>query len=310
LIEHASERIGLRFLGTSAGELYPGIWCRCRRCDGARRAGGRNLRQSACALLGDLTEREDSPDGIGPLLKADALIDFPPEIVSQGWRWGADFTRLRSLFVTHSHGDHFLPYLLRWRSKPRETSDDPPFEMGGPRFTELPLLTLYGNQAVESRLRAELGGDLSAYGMDFVRVAALQPFEAGRWAVTPVAANHDVGREDAVNYVFQMRGLTIYYGLDSDEPLPDTWDALSAFRFDVMIFESTYGFGNGSNHMNFERLTRTAERIRDAGMLKPNGTILATHFSPHHCPLHDETAERLSRFGIQAAYDGMDWFSE
>jgi phosphoribosyl 1,2-cyclic phosphate phosphodiesterase len=298
---------GLRFLGTSAGELYPGIWCRCRNCEASRRAGGSSLRQSACALLGDLSPQGETPDGTAPLLRAETLIDFPPEIVSQGWKWGVDFSRLTTLLMTHSHGDHFLPYLLRWRGRPRVLSPEPPTDTGGPRFTELPPLAVYGNRAVEDRLLSELGANLNDYDLEFVRVTPFQPFDAGAWKALPVAANHDRGKEDAVNYVLQGEGLTLYYGLDSDFPLPETWEALSGFRYDAMIFESTYGFGDGGNHMNFERLIRAVERIREAGWLNPGGSVIATHFSPHHCPPHPETAEYLGRFGILAAFDGMDW---
>lgn len=300
----------LRFLGTSAGELYPGIWCRCRNCESARRMGGLSLRQSACALLGDLTAQPESPPGLHPLLRGDTLIDFPPEIVSQGWKWGVDFSLVTTLLVTHSHGDHFLPYLLRWRGRPAETSEDPPPVYSAPRFTALPTLRVFGNAAVEERLRGELGANLSYYDMEFTRVTAFEPFTAGDLSVTPVPANHDRGREEAMNYILRRGLSTIFYGLDSDAPLPETWEALSHHRFDLMIFEGTYGLGDGGNHMNFARLIQTAERIRSENLLAEGGVIMATHFSPHHCPPHPETAQFLKPHGIEAAFDGLDWSNE
>ncbi len=242
-----------------------------------------------------------------PLLQADTLIDFPPEIVSQAWRWGVDFSRMTALFVTHSHGDHFLPYLLRWRYRPARLSPHPDTSLGGPRFTELPLLRIVGNAAVEARLRDEIGNDLFAYDIEFIPITPFQPLEVNGWEALPVAANHDVGVEDAVNYILHRDGTTIFYGLDSNEPLPATWDALCAHRFDLMIWEGTYGLGNGGNHMNFERLIQTAERIQDAGLLNEGGRIIASHFSPHHGPPHAETADILRPHGIETAFDGMDW---
>jgi hypothetical protein len=35
----------LIFLGTSAGEQYPGAWRRWENCEKARRLGGRNIRK-------------------------------------------------------------------------------------------------------------------------------------------------------------------------------------------------------------------------------------------------------------------------
>jgi phosphoribosyl 1,2-cyclic phosphate phosphodiesterase len=241
-------------------------------------------------------------------MRADTLIDFPPEIVSQGWKWGVDFSLLTTLLVTHSHGDHFLPYLLRWRGRPHEITDRPTTERGAPRFTRLPVLNVYGNAAVEARVREELGQNLSHYDLEFTRVEACRRFTAGDLQVTPVPANHDVGREDAVNYILRHGRATIFYGLDSDFPLPETWEALSEHRFDLMIFEGTYGLGTGGgNHMNFDRLIRTAERIREENLLTDTGTIMASHFSPHHCPPHPETVALLKPHGIEAAFDGLDW---
>ena len=54
------------FLGTSAGEQYPGAWCKCENCEKARRLGGRNIRKNSCAWL--------APD---------CLIDFPGDIFMQ-----------------------------------------------------------------------------------------------------------------------------------------------------------------------------------------------------------------------------------
>jgi hypothetical protein len=47
----------VRFLGTSAGELYPGIWCRCRHCQQARSGDEINRRQSAALYV----EPESAP---------------------------------------------------------------------------------------------------------------------------------------------------------------------------------------------------------------------------------------------------------
>ena len=40
-----------QFLGTSAGEQFPGLWCQCPTCAKARALGGRNIRSNSCAFL-------------------------------------------------------------------------------------------------------------------------------------------------------------------------------------------------------------------------------------------------------------------
>jgi phosphoribosyl 1,2-cyclic phosphate phosphodiesterase len=289
----------LRFLGTSAGELYPGLWCRCANCAAARASDDpRDRRQSATVAV--YPRGTDDPAGL-------TLIDFPPEIASQCERHGVDLTRLERLLVTHSHGDHWFPYLLRWRARPAAVSETPPTDTGGPRFTPLPTLRVYGNAAVESILRRELGDHLEAYDLTHARVAAGERLTVGPLTVTPLAANHDVGREDVVHYVLTAPdGATVLYGLDGDSFLPETRAALRAFRFDAVILESTYGLGNGRNHRNFARVIEEADWFRAEGLMKPDGRIIATHFSPHHCPPHARTAVYLAEHGVEAAYDGLE----
>src|SRR5262245_13187481 len=117
----------LRFLGTSAGELYPGLWCRCRNCDAARRGTLQDQRQSAALVVAP-----DAP----PTSAGSLLIDFPSEIASQAQRHHLDLPALEHLLMTHSHGDHWFPYLLRWRWRPNafcRPGEMAPQEVGGPR---------------------------------------------------------------------------------------------------------------------------------------------------------------------------------
>src|SRR5688572_27716794 len=105
----------VRWLGTSAGELYPGLWCRCRNCQRAREGRDEDRRQSA-ALYVELG-LENQADELGSPGRG-VLIDFPSEIATQTQHYGVNLPELQSLLVTHSHGDHWFPYLLRWRSPP------------------------------------------------------------------------------------------------------------------------------------------------------------------------------------------------
>jgi phosphoribosyl 1,2-cyclic phosphate phosphodiesterase len=296
----------LRFLGTSAGELYPGLWCRCRNCEHARRGEPQDHRQSAALVIepDDVTTIADTPRPTGGL-----LIDFPSEIAAQAYRYSLELPELENLLVTHSHGDHWFPYLLRWRSRPAVTclpGETAPYETGGPRFTDLPTLHIWGNAAVEAILRRELGDDLTPFALAFHSLHPGDAFRARNFAITALPANHDVGREEALHYVVQDGEHTLLYGLDGDTFLPETREALRAFQFDVVIMESTYGFGDGRNHRNFARLISEAAWFREENLLTAEGQIIATHFSPHHCPPHQETYDYLRSHDILASWDGME----
>jgi phosphoribosyl 1,2-cyclic phosphate phosphodiesterase len=262
------------------------------------------MRQSA-ALIVEPGEGAQSHDGAR---SSAVMIDFPSEIASQSARHGVDLSALQHLLITHSHGDHWFPYLLRWRARPPEISaagEVAPVRFGAPRFTELPLLHIWGNSAVESVLRRELGDSLAALEIEFHKVGAGSDFVCGDIRASALPANHDVGRESALHYVLSDSSHSIFYGLDGDTFLPETRDALRGYKLDVVILESTYGHGDGRNHRNFARVLGEAEWLRQEVVLKPDGRIIATHFSPHHCPMHEETAAFLAPHGIEAAWDGM-----
>lgn len=296
----------LKFLGTSAGELYPGIWCRCRNCEQARRGDAPKDRRQSAALY---IERDTPPSSETPFASEAVLIDFPSEIADQAHRHQCPLPLLQYLLVTHSHGDHWFPYLLRWRSRPAEfcyPGEPAPTRTGAPRFTDLPTLHIWGNTEVEAVLYRELGKDLTPYKLEFHTVQPGETWTMGEFAVTALPANHDVGREAALHYILQTDAKTVLYGLDGDTFLPPTREALRDFTFDVVVMESTYGLGDGKNHRNFARLIEEADWLREANLLAANGRIVATHFSPHHCPPHQATEDRLRAHDILAAYDGME----
>ncbi len=233
-------------------------------------------------------------------------MDFPPEIAHQAFRHRVDLAGLRYLLMTHSHGDHWFPYLLRWRHRAEVISEDPPTNIGGPRFTALPTLHIYGNAAVEAVLQRELGSNLAPYDLEYHCIHPGDSFRAGAVSVTAVRANHDVGSEEALHYICQDVRATVLYGLDGSTFLSETRERLRDFRFDAVVLESTFGQGEGGGHRNFARLTEEADWFRQEKLLTGGGIIVATHFSPHHCPPHRQTEAYLRPFDIIAAWDGME----
>jgi phosphoribosyl 1,2-cyclic phosphate phosphodiesterase len=234
---------------------------------------------------------------------------MPSEIVQQAYRHKVDLPGLQYLLVTHSHGDHWFPYILRWRSRAAqlcEPGQAPPYHVGGPRFTHLPTLHIWGNTAVEAALRRELGQNLEPFAVEFHVVRPGSEFQVGDFAVTALLANHDLEREECLHYVVTERGKTVLYGLDGDSFLPATRDALRSFRLDTVVMEATFGFGEGRNHRNFARLLDEAAWLRAENLLTGAHPVVASHFSPHHCPLHQETHNFLRPHGLVPAWDGME----
>jgi phosphoribosyl 1,2-cyclic phosphate phosphodiesterase len=280
----------LKFLGTSAGEQYPGIWCNCENCSKARSLGGKNIRRNSCLLIDKNT-----------------LIDLPYEIVSQTRDFNVDLTAVENLLVTHSHKDHFHPYILLWRySKDNEaTLKDKKL---GPRFSPLPQLNVYGNKEVCRLVAEELPGEIKDYALTLNEIHPFEEFEMEGKKIVPVLANHSAGKDETpLNFIISDESSTIFYGLDSGWFLPESYEFIKNFKFDMVIVESTFGLASiDRQHFDFEKVKKAAELFQDDALLKENGFIMATHLSPHHSPLHDEAEAYFENENVEVAFDGME----
>ena len=289
----------LRFLGTSAGEQFPAIWCGCETCVVARVRGGPNIRTHAAAFLSD-----------------DVLIDFGPDVVRQARRFSVDLLSARHLFVTHCHADHLYPPHLFWRKMRPETVLPPDHSVTGPRFSELEKLNIYGSSDVVQSLEeyAESRGQPSPLSLEsqemnrweIHQVCPSQKATVGDLTYFAVEANHRDRKVQALNYVLQRGGVTILYALDTGVLDESTYAALCDFRFDLVVMDATFGLAMGSaRHLDFTQLCDIHVQFRVRGLMAEQGIFCASHISPHFSPPHEEYAEMLSAKGIVLAYDGM-----
>ena len=84
------------FLGTAAAEGFPAVFCNCRFCKEARILGGKNLRTRSQSLVND-----------------DLLIDLPADTYHHFLMNHIEGHKIKYLFVTHPHQDHFYPEELK-----------------------------------------------------------------------------------------------------------------------------------------------------------------------------------------------------
>ena len=87
-----------QYLGTAAAEGWPAVFCRCKYCLEAQRLGGKNIRTRSQAIVND-----------------DLLLDLPPDTYMHKLMNNLDLSRVKYLFVTHFHMDHFYPQELTVR---------------------------------------------------------------------------------------------------------------------------------------------------------------------------------------------------
>jgi hypothetical protein len=120
---------------------------------------------------------------------------------------------------------------------------------------------------------------------------------------------HQVMEQEALNYVIQRGGRTLLYAIDSSTILPLTLEALTEFRFDIVVLDGTFGWMEidpaTSGHHNFPMVEDTVGELRSADLLADDAQVLVSHISTHHVPPHDDIADELAKRGITLAYDGM-----
>ncbi|HML49099.1 MAG TPA: MBL fold metallo-hydrolase [Clostridia bacterium] len=281
------------FLGTSAGEGYPGFWCDCPHCRYAREHGGRNLRGNSCALVDDAL-----------------LLDMNDHFFVMVNRLGLRLDRIEHLLVTHPHVDHFTPWKLTQRAVPADLSDlseDQLKKRISPNFTPLPRLHVYGNRFVQAEMARvpRLLDAPDAFGLAFHLITEGQTFSAGPYTVTAVRANHGPEPGFAFNYILQRDGKTLLYASDTGGYDADMLAVLERFRFDCVILEGTFGLGASvPSHMSLEKNRAMLRYLNEKGLWAREPNLHITHICPHWAPPHDQYAPMLAAEGMEAAYDG------
>ncbi|MDD2579032.1 MAG: MBL fold metallo-hydrolase [Eubacteriales bacterium] len=285
----------LTFLGTGAGEGYPGRWCDCHHCRYARQHGGKNIRMNSCAMIDD-----------------DLLLDLNGEcFATAAWK-SIDLLQARYLLVTHAHEDHFVPQHLVWRRMPEGADRLTPDAMrpiAAPRFTPLPHLTVIGNHYVEAALRARIPADQEAdgYAMSFQTAQAGVPLEYPGLRIMPVQSRHGSSDDFALNYIIERGGKTILYALDTGGYTDAMIDILRRFRYDLIVMEGTRGDvdADPGGHMNMKKNLAMAKFFRSEHLLVPGGRFILSHLSPHWTPPHDKYEPMMREHQIDVAYDGL-----
>lgn len=190
------------------------------------------------------------------------------------------------IVLTHSHGDHFSPDVLRALAARRPV-----------RF--------YATKEVSS-LVPELPG------LTFVPVEPFTPFRAGKYGLLPLPSSHSTGipEETPVFYVISEGDTNLFYGLDGAWIPNKSFNRMKSIAFDAMVFDCTSGEIDGEfrifEHNTIPMLEYMLRSIRISfpSMLKPGCLLVAQHMARTLHTGPEELEKRLSSFGMTAAFDG------
>ncbi len=271
----------IKYLGTSAAEGWPAMFCKCDNCMRAIAAGGRNLRTRSQALIDNRI-----------------LIDFPPDTCYHVIFGGLRLSEIAVCLITHNHSDHLYVKDIGMIRK-------------GFAFPDIrECLTFYGTAAsgrdIENEI-ADIGADIE----DRIRFTEITPFRsfiAEGYSITPLEADHSPDT-DPVIYMIEKNGRSILYANDTGFFPDTTWEYLrsSGVRFDFVSLDCTAGISTRcrTGHMDLDTNTETAERLKYQGNSDSRTVFCSNHFSHNGGAIYDEFSEIAEAKGFITAYDGM-----
>lgn len=266
----------IQILGTAAAEGWPAIFCACKTCKKARAAGGKNIRSRSSVQIDDIYK-----------------IDLPPDTYYHVIRHNLDLSRLKYLFYTHSHGDHFAPDEIEYT---RESFSH--------NLANAPI-KVYANSKVISAVKSLC----DRYDMPLKPHTAepFIPIQADNLTFIPIIASH-APNEQCLNYVIRSKDATVLYASDTGDYCKETLDYISHLKFDLLIIECTFGLirpHRAVSHMNLDSVVALRNYLIKSGAANQSTRTVITHFSHNIGVLHDELEDAAGKYGIEVAYDGI-----
>ena len=276
------------FLGTSAANAFPEAFCRCDNCERARALGGPSLRKRSSLLIND-----------------DLLIDLGPDIMTASNLHGRSLTHVRYCLQTHGHDDHLDTSHFLSRSPGYGVVGAPRLHFYASGGTlRAAARRLERDCAPLSFLHPEMGERLN---VELHQVEPVETISVDRYRVTALPANHDPGAGSLI-YAVAAEGRRLLYATDTATLKEEVWQAFyrGAMRFDLAILDHTYGPHQvGGDHMSARDCIDTVARLREEGLLLPDGRAFATHIAHEGNPPHPELVAFAAEHGYEVAYDGL-----
>lgn len=265
----------LKYLGTSAAEGLPGVFCMCESCRRAQSAGGKNLRLRSSVLI-----------------NGDLLIDLSPDLVYLKMKYAIDIDKVRTVLITHTHQDHFSLQSLSYNYN---------------SFTTKPvqLKILLSNFAAESFRKTQFEKNEAKDNFHLKEVTPFLEYNENRYTIVPLVAAHNTPQ--SFLYLISQGGVNMLYGNDTGSIPQSTFDYLKNIKLDIVSLDGTMGKGQAheNRHMGFNEIIETKKQFIDEGICNKNSIFIVTHFSHFINMLHEEIEEYLKPHGILTAYDGM-----
>ena len=265
------------FLGTGAGEGIPSFYCDCNICRQARKLGGKNIRTRTAFQIGETIR-----------------IDWGPDGAAQSWKHNLEAGKLKHLFFTHSHEDHFYTgdfWVRRASQIPNNT-----------------VLNVYGNKEVFGMIDSAIGGKWEKHLMRFTELVPGKKviLEDNGFEVTALHANH-TAPENSLMFHFKMHGKEALFTGDTGEFMASAWEYLKGCHLDLILADTTWCFERiGGGHLGFYETSDYLKKMRAMGIANEKTRVYTVHMA--HCKgakMHSELERLLPELGLIPGYDGL-----
>ncbi len=272
----------IQFLGTAAGEGWPGIFCSCEICKKALQLGGKNIRTRSQVVLND-----------------DFLIDFPQDTYMHKLQHGLDLEKIKTLAVTHAHLDHFYPADLSNRGHVYSHTISGQLDIICPRHVRQSFDRQNAFNPMEKSVRKSLNWHI---------VKAFQFVQVNGYDIWSLDAKH-MKRGRALFYLVQQGDKAYLHCCDTGYLYERNFAFLEklGIKVDCIALDCTRGVSERrrSGHMCIEECLKIIDRMKKVGFTKPTTQYVVTHFSHNGGLCHEDLERRFSTDGIAVAYDGM-----
>lgn len=265
----------LQFLGTAAAEGFPAVFCNCEFCKKARVLGGKNLRTRSQSII-----------------NSDLLIDLPADTYHHFLQNGIEGHKIKYLFVTHSHQDHFYPDELAMR------------QGAFAHDIEIPTLKVFLNEGAYQKSSEQLK---KCRNIEVNVIRHFETVELDCYRVTALPARHFDG--DKANFYIIEGEKTVLYAHDTGYFFDSVFDFIKekGISFDLVTMDCTnidIPIPDTGGHMGLPNIRRCLERLNEIGAVDENTIKVINHFSHNGNPLQEVLEEKVKADGYLVAFDG------
>lgn len=274
----------IKYLGTAAAEGVPAMFCNCDTCKKVRELGGKEIRARSSVLIND-----------------DLCVDFSADIYMQSIKFGIDLSKIKYLFITHSHADHFYGQSMLLR---------------GYKFAYNlcePILNIYGDREVSDIYKESTKREIIEAVSQNINFNVVQPYteiEIDKYKITALPAKHTIN-EKSLLYLIENDNKSILYLNDTGRIEESVYDYLEQNnkKIDLVNFDCTYtdcDFGENKRHMGVIDNEFVKRKLIEFDLVSPETKYVITHFSHNSKPFTERLDKIADEHGFISAYDGFE----